>query len=198
MMTQTQSLSPTAKLVPSAGQVLKGQYQGAFRSSKGKLKGLRLQAGTTEYTIKLPKYLRPILVRELEPGDFIQVWAYPEDDIWRSVNILPLPEVEIAALKTQNLQPVTPVEPLPRDQATQPLCIEVCSKGKCHKQGSRQLWSLLQAEVEANPDLGHVSIKATGCLKACKHGPNLRVQPRGKVLNRVTSDHALALLKQKP
>ncbi|NMF85675.1 (2Fe-2S) ferredoxin domain-containing protein [Nodosilinea sp. P-1105] len=192
-MTQTQTL-PT--LATPAGQVLKGQYQGAYRSGKGKLKGLRLQAGTAEYTIKLPKYLRPMLVRELEPGDFIQVWAYPEDDIWRSVNILPLPEVEIAALKNQDIPPVTPVAPQP--QAAQPLCIEVCTKGKCCKQGSRHLWSLLQTEVKANPDLGHVSIKATGCLKACKHGPNLRVQPRGKMLNRVTSDQALALLKQKP
>lgn len=198
-MTQlpTQPLAPS--VAPAPGQVLKGQYVGAYRSSKGKIKGLLLQTGPTEHTVKLPKYLRPLLVRELEPGDFIQVWAYPEGDQWRSVNILPLPEVEIAALKTQGEilpQPVqTTVMP---PTATEPVCIEVCSKGKCCKQGSRHIWSLLQAEVEANPNLKHVSIKATGCMKACKHGPNLRVQPRGKLLSRVTPDQALAVLDRCP
>jgi hypothetical protein len=176
------------------GQVLKGQYAGAYRSDKGKIKGLLLQAGSTEYTIKLPKYLRPMLVRELSPGELIQVWAYPEGDRWRAINILPLPECEAAALRQQwgDLAPVAEVAQ-PRQKR---LCIEVCSKGTCFKQGGRQIYHALQAAVDDNPELAHVSVKATGCMKACKHGPNLRL-PSGQMLHRACPADALAQLAAK-
>ncbi|MBE7382013.1 MAG: (2Fe-2S) ferredoxin domain-containing protein [Leptolyngbya sp. SIO1E4] len=187
---------PEAQGVRSQGCVLKGEYVGAFRSSKGKLKGLLLRSGSEEYTIKLPKYLRPILVRELTPESFIQVWAYPDDGIWRAVNVLPLPEAEAAALRAQVRESSQPSQPQASKPApkTAEVCIQVCRKGKCFKQGSKHIWQMLQAEVEANPDLQHVSIEATGCLKACKKGPNLRVLPSGKLLSHVNASNALRVL----
>lgn len=175
------------------GSVLKGQYVGPFRSEKGKLKGLLLQSGSEQYTVKLPKYLRPILVRELEPEDFIQVWAYPDEGIWRGVNVLPLPESE-----AKELQPirVSQAEPPLRESISSPqVCLQVCRKGKCYKQGSQKIWQILQAEVEANPNLSHVSIEATGCMKACKQGPNLRL-PNSRVLHHVSADSALTVLSK--
>jgi hypothetical protein len=171
------------------GQVLKGQYAGAYRSDKGKLKGLMLQAGADEYIIKLPKYLRPMLVRELAPGEFVQVWAYPEGDRWRAVNILPLPDGETATLRQQWGDLV------PQASVTHPkrLCIEVCTKGKCYKQGGRQIHSALEAAVEADPNLAHVAIKGTGCMKACKHGPNLRL-PNGRMVHHADPANVLAQL----
>ncbi|MBE9138908.1 (2Fe-2S) ferredoxin domain-containing protein [Nodosilinea sp. LEGE 07088] len=168
------------------GQVLKGRYTGAYRSNKGKIKGLLLQVGAEEYTIKLPKYLRPLLVRELTPGEFVQVWAYLDDDRWRAINILSLPDGEAAALP-QAWGATAPA----RTAQPQRLCVEVCTKGKCYKQGGRQIHSALQAAVERNPNLAHVAIKGTGCMKACKHGPNLRL-PNGRMLHRVTPAEALA------
>ncbi|WP_017298933.1 (2Fe-2S) ferredoxin domain-containing protein [Nodosilinea nodulosa] len=180
-----------ARTAPT-GQVLKGQYVGAYRSDKGKIKGMLLQVGAAEYTIKLPKYLRPMLVRELAPGEFVQVWAYPEDDRWRAINVLPLPECEASLLRQQwgDLSPVVEAD-RPKQKR---LCIEVCTKGKCYKQGGRQLHGALQDAVDSNPDLSHVSIKATGCMKACKHGPNLRL-PNGRMLHRPTPAEALAQVK---
>lgn len=189
------------------GQVLKGCYVEPYRSTKGKLKGLQLQIGEINYTVKLPKYLRPMLVRELAPNTFIQVWAYADDDIWRAVNVLPLSEEETAALK-QHWQKYPP-EPMVVSTAgtgstvqgesgkkpqVKKQCIQVCRKGKCYKQGSKHIWSVLQSEVENNPDLQHISIEATGCMKACKKGPNLKVQPKGRLLTGMTPEQALDVL----
>lgn len=166
------------------GQVLKGQYAGAYRSDKGKIKGLVLQTGADECTIKLPKYLRPMLVRDLAPGDFVQVWAYPEDDRWRAINVLPLPECEAETLRQQwgDLAPGTLASVTESSPPQKRLCIEVCSKGKCFKQGGRQIYHDLQAAIDDDPKLSHVSVKATGCMKACKHGPNLRL-PNGRMVH---------------
>lgn len=180
---------------PPAGQVLKGQYTGAYRSDKGKIKGLLLQAGETEYTIKLPKYLRPMLVRELSPGEFVQVWAYAEDDRWRAINVLPLPQCEVEALRQQwgafSPSPSRVTEAQPKQKR---LCMEVCTKGKCYKQGGRQLHSALQDAIDSDPELSHVSIKATGCMKACKQGPNLRL-PNGRMLHSPTPADVLSRVK---
>jgi hypothetical protein len=187
------TLYETAVAMPTpTGQVLKGQYTGAYRSDKGKIKGLLLQVGAEEYAIKLPKYLRPMLVRELIPGEFVQVWAYLDDDRWRGINILPLPDGEADVLR----QTWAAITPRAVDQP-QRLCIKVCTKGKCYKQGGRQIHSALQEAVEGNPDLGHVAIKATGCMKACKQGPNLRL-PNGRMLHRATPAEALAQVKSAP
>jgi hypothetical protein len=177
------------------GQVLKGQYAGAYRSDKGKIKGLMLQVGAEEFTIKLPKYLRPMLVRELAPGEFVQVWAYPEGDRWRAVNILPLPACEATVLRQQwgDLSSATELTP-PQPKR---LCIEVCTKGKCYKQGGRQIHSALQAAVDDDPNLAHVAVKGTGCMKACKHGPNLRL-PNGRMVHHANPTEVLARLERQP
>ena len=179
---------------PPTGQVLKGQYARAYRSDKGKIKGLLLLAGETEYTIKLPKYLRPMLLRELVPGEFVQVWAYAEDEHWRAINVMPLPECEAETLRQQwgsrSPSPSSVIEAQPKQKR---LCIEVCSKGKCFKQGGRKIYDELQDAVDGNPELAHVSVKATGCMNACKQGPNLRL-PSGQMLHRATPAEALARL----
>lgn len=185
--------SPAALAEPlrPQGLVLKGQYTGAWRSEKGKLKGLLLNTGDREYVIKLPKYLRPMLVRELMPNALIQVWVYPDGQIWRGINILPLSEPECLALQSVLASTPAPVSP-----PAPSVSIQVCSKGKCCKQGSQRIWQRLQAEVAANPQLQHVSVELTGCLKACKQGPNLRVLPGGQVLNQASTATALAVLSE--
>lgn len=176
------------------GRVLKGKYVGAFRSSKGKLKGLRLESGGQEYTIKLPKYLRPILVRELVPQTFVQVWAYPDEDIWRGINVLPLSEAEARSLHVEASTPQA--TPVPQETRSKTVRIQVCSKGKCFKQGGRAIWQTLKAEAEANPHLQNIVVESTGCMKACKAGPNMRILPRGTVLSNLTTAKALAILSE--
>lgn len=175
------------------GQVLRGQYIGVFRSDKGKLKGLWLRFGHQDHAVKLPKYLRPMLVSELVPEAFVQVWAYPSEGGWRAINILPLAEAEVVALRERSDSlPQTDVGPhaMPRTR------FEICGKGKCCKRGSQSIWRSLQAALEANPDLKHISLAMTGCMKTCASGPNLRVCSTGQTLHHVTLETALAALSE--
>jgi (2Fe-2S) ferredoxin len=170
------------------GQILKGRYSDVLRSEKGKLKGLQLQIGEQELAIKLPKYLRPMLVRELEIGAYIQVWAYPDGAAWYAINILPLPAQEVKALGLDELPTLNKQEQRPW------ACIHVCRKGTCHKRGSGELWQALHQEIEVNPEFKGVEIAATGCLKACKQGPNLRLAATGEVINWARPQDAPAVL----
>lgn len=182
------STLPTASApaVPQ-GQVLKGQYLDAVRSEKGKLIGLRLHTPLGDCRIKLPKYLRPMLVRELMPGAFVQVWAYPEPGGWYAINILPLPAAEIAALGLSD-------RPAATASAAPTACVQVCRKGTCCRRGSGELWQALEREIAVNPALSHVSLEATGCLKACKQGPNLRLPGTGQTISWARPEDAAALL----
>ncbi|MEY3299300.1 MAG: hypothetical protein RLZZ597_2560 [Cyanobacteriota bacterium] len=242
--------SPIAHPAPVSspqGHVLRGRYGELLRSSKGKIKGLILHAAEGEVAIKLPKYLRPMLVRELQPGAWVQVWASREDDRWRGMNLIPWPETEVPqALKDALVQSATVtgqevvgqavvgkhVDALPsltqvqddlpsqesqlstkhesqkygsptygspklsskQSATTKPACIQVCRKGKCFRQGGQRILQAIQSEVEANPDLQHITVEGTGCMGACKQGPNLRVMPQKKMHSRVTPDRAIALL----
>lgn len=200
----TQSAQLLTLTVESAGlsqvQILTGYYVQPYRSKKGKLKGLVLQGRDGDFCIKLPKYLRPMLARELVLGAYVRVWAYQDGDIWRAINLLLLEEHDIATLCWSETVPASTLDQ-PEATATNVTtpnppkrCIQVCRKGKCYKQGSKHIWHALQAEVEANPALQHISIEATGCMKACKKGPNLKVMPKGKMISGVTPQQALAVL----
>lgn len=221
---------PTSYPAPDANpqdHVLRGRYAEPMRSAKGKMKGLILRTAEGELAIKLPKYLRPMLVRELQPGAWVQVWAYRKDDRWRGLNLIPWPDAEVPqalkdtliqsatvagkhvddlpswvrgqdGLTDQGLQVLTKHESKPpsstKSAATKPACIQVCRKGKCFRQGGQHILQALQCEVEGNPDLQHITVEGTGCMGACKQGPNLRVMPQKKMHSRVTSDRAIALL----
>lgn len=202
------------------GQVLRGRYAAPLRSAKGKIKGLILHAAEGELAIKLPKYLRPMLVRELQPGAWVQVWADRDDDRWRGLNLIPWPESEVppslkaslAQLAMARMREDRPSQdlrlspqpgstkssaakpPSTKQSAPKKACLQVCRKGKCFKQGGQRILQALQSEVEANPDLQHITVEGTGCMGACKQGPNLRVMPQKKMHSRVTPDRAIALL----
>jgi hypothetical protein len=206
------------------GQVLKGQYVSALQSDKGKLKGLVLKIGDQEHAVKLPKYLRPILTKELEPEALVQVWAYPEKQVWRAISIMPLAKdgtIPAPPPVKQAPKEYAPEEPMPADEASpvsakkaskkalkkakapkkasakqKDLCIQVCRKGTCFKRGGKQVLQALQAEVEANPDLQHVTISGVGCMDACKKGPNIRLPGSKKPVNHITPESAIAKLSE--
>lgn len=181
------------------GQVLKGQFWEVWRSEKGKIKGIVLRTAEQHYSIKLPKYLRPVLVRELAPHAFVQVWAYPDEGQWRGINIMPLSEPEAIALREAWAdvanEPIE-VHPTTRPVAQKPLCVQVCRKGKCFKRGGKQVLQALESEIAANPDLCHIEVEGVGCMKACKKGPNIKLSNSSKVINGVTPENALDLVTQ--
>ncbi|MDB9526564.1 (2Fe-2S) ferredoxin domain-containing protein [Oscillatoria sp. CS-180] len=185
-----------AELGRPRGVVLKGQFVEVLRSEKGKIKGLVVRTDRQDYAIKLPKYLRPVLVCELSPSAFVQVWAYQDEDKWRGINIMPLVDTEAAALReawADRPQPKPEAETL---ESPRSLCVQVCTKGKCFKQGGKQILQTLQSAADTNPDLQHVSVKGVGCMKACKKGPNIRLSSSNKVVNGVTPERALSLISK--
>ncbi|MEM6714592.1 MAG: (2Fe-2S) ferredoxin domain-containing protein [Cyanobacteria bacterium P01_D01_bin.6] len=208
-MKRTPDLARVAKADVQLPQrvVLKGQFTEVMRSAKGKVKGLYLRAEAETYAIKLPKYLRPMLVRELSPGAFVQVWADFDEEKWRGINVLPLSEQEAIALQKSWQTPtarhtdatVATVEPSLKAAKSSPpsskkLCVKVCRKGKCFKQGGRQIIQSLETAIATDPNLQHVSVEGVGCLKACKKGPNLKLSNSPKVINGVTPSNVIDIV----
>lgn len=76
------------------------------------------------------------------------------------------------------------------------LRLQICNKGTCRKRGSAKLRQALEATIHDTPDLHSLTVETTGCLKACKKGPNLRILPSGKVLHHLTPDAVPSLLPQ--
>ncbi|MEM8546350.1 MAG: (2Fe-2S) ferredoxin domain-containing protein [Cyanobacteria bacterium P01_H01_bin.119] len=186
------------------GVVLKGQFTEVLRSPKGKVKGIQLRTATQTYAIKLPKYLRPMLVRELTPLTFVEVWAYPDEQKWRGINVAPLPDREASALQAawqaQGIAPAIASESAEKSAADSPLpslCVQVCRKGKCFKRGSREIMRSLEAAIAADSQLQNVSVVGVGCMKACKKGPNIKLSNSSKVIGGVTPDNILALVQQR-
>jgi NADH:ubiquinone oxidoreductase subunit E len=53
--------------------------------------------------------------------------------------------------------------------------IRVCDRGTCRKRGALEVYAQLQQEI-ADRGLGdQVVLEKTGCLKDCKHGPNVTI-----------------------
>lgn len=179
-------------VAPRQPQVLEGQWVGELRSDKGKLKGIRLLTSRGEMSIKLPKYLRPMLVRSLQPGSFLRVWVSPKKGTWEALNLIPLlPGMDISDWQPPSLTPAPagadPVQPAPA-------CLQICRKGSCYKHGSSEVYRAAEAAIAAEPELSHVHLEATGCLKACKQGPAVRLAGTGQVLTRMTPQKVIALL----
>ncbi len=145
--------------------ILTGTFVGFWPSGKGKLKFIRIQDGAQEHRVKLPKYMRAGLMRELVTGMGVKVAVRWHDHEWQATDILLFPVV---------------ANPLPAPtqsmRTTQPACrVEVCQKGNCRKQGSMQLWQALGDIIRAQGWQEWVFLEASGCQKACQHGPNVRI-----------------------
>ncbi|HEY9625976.1 MAG TPA: (2Fe-2S) ferredoxin domain-containing protein [Coleofasciculaceae cyanobacterium] len=188
---------------------LEGRFLG-FAAEEGsyKLKYLRIAAATGELRIKLVKELRSSLLRELTPGEWIQVRGYQKLKAEQGTVKLKAYEVTVAvsqeALKEAplptNLYPMTQFEiaPVGSKPSTAPqiasptACILMCQKSDCCKRGSREVAKALQAEL-SDRGLAQVTVKPTGCMKRCKEGANV-VMPDKTRYTRVRPEEVSALV----
>lgn len=69
-------------------RILSGVFTGFWPSAKGKLKYIRIHDGAQEYPVKLPKYLRAGLLRELQPGMAVKVAVRWHAGGWQATDIL--------------------------------------------------------------------------------------------------------------
>lgn len=156
-------------------QILTGTFIGFWPSGKGKLKFIRIRDGEQEHQVKLPKYMRAGLMRELVVGMGVKVAVRWHDHGWEATDILLFSGMEPL------VSPPTLVKSM---AATQPACrVEVCQKGSCRKQGSVQLLQEISEMVRAQGWEEWVFWEGSGCQKACKQGPNVRIN--GHIHHRV-------------
>jgi len=164
--------------------LLQGRCLTLEMSSKGRPKYLRLGTEEGEQRIKLPKYVGYTLRREIQPGVGVQIWAQPKEDGFKAVLVVPLdPQAEMSLPKWT--PPMAPVYK-----------VEVCRKGSCMKRGSLQVLHALEQAVQEHPEGSKVVVTGTGCLKACKQGPNLRFSPGSKEYHGVRREQAAAIVQQ--
>jgi (2Fe-2S) ferredoxin len=164
--------------------VLEGRYLGHITSSKGRLKYLRLQTDQGEQLVKLPDYVGYALTEEAEPGAWVRVWVRQKGEKLKAVMVIPLsPKSEVTM-------------PAPVSKSLTPsICsIQVCRKGGCCKRGGLNVWQALQNSLQQVPDGQMVQLEASGCMKECKHGPNIRVG--SKVYSQVQCEQIPGILQK--
>lgn len=170
-------------------RILHGQYIGSTSSSKGRLKDIQLKRNQDEVTIKLPKSISHTLTGKLQPGMMLQVWVRPKKSHLKALMVMPgtMPTgVEVAiqeqpdpASENQVLE-AQDSSNTPSSQQSPVCTLNVCTKGKCYKQGGRQVLQALEDAVQAQNLEGAIAVKPTGCLKNCKKGPTVKASPDSK------------------
>lgn len=190
---------------------LEGQFLEFVIKDGYKLKGLMLATAEGECYVKLAKHLRVTFDLRLQPGTWLQVIGEKKQDLETG-------EVKLKAYRVMAASPntgtrrVTDVEsknvsasssfPVSSsgEAKTKKATILVCQKSDCMKRGGKEVCQALNAALSARGLESEVSIKATGCMKNCKAGPNLimpdktrysRIQPAqvSAIMNKHFASH---------
>ncbi|MGQ9865431.1 MAG: (2Fe-2S) ferredoxin domain-containing protein [Pseudanabaenaceae cyanobacterium] len=162
-------MSPPVAATPPPGGLLTvaAPFLGFALSPDFKLKYLRLQSATGEFTVKLPKHLRGEAVRVLTAPVSLQLWLMPAGD-------RPGFKVqEFAILPTAVPPPMWPPSPTP--VPTPKPVLAVCNRGSCRKRGSEALCQALQEAIAEGNAGDRLELRITGCLKGCKEGPTIEL-----------------------
>ena len=175
---------------------LRGQFLGFVAPDA---KQIRLATPTGEFTVKLPKELRPGLNRELTLGDWLEVIGSQTRDLesgklkLKAERVLTLPQSQPATTTPSELVPIQAI-PNAQSRPYRKAEILVCQKSDCCKLGGNALMRELQAELNQR-GLTDIQLKGTGCMKRCKAGPNL-IMPDKSRYSRIQADDVAALLDQ--
>ena len=151
-----------------------------------------LQIGTVEgeYRVKLPKYLRSSGELNLKPGDVLQIFGERKFDYKKDSLKLKAERVVVIDRQPLAITPATPTKQQTKAKAS----ILVCQKSDCVKRGAKGVCQALQASLNDRGLENEVEIKATGCLKQCKAGPNVVVMPDKTRYTRVQTEQVAELI----
>ncbi|MBO3460851.1 (2Fe-2S) ferredoxin domain-containing protein [Aetokthonos hydrillicola Thurmond2011] len=150
-----------------------------------KLKGLVLATAEGEFYVKLAKHLRVAFDLRTPPGTSLQVIGEKKENPTTG-------EVKLIAEKVMAARRESALENSSNTSSLMPhgsdvsvssssrvkekptkSTILVCQKSDCIKRGAQDVCQALQAELSDRNLNSQVNIKATGCMKNCKAGPNL-------------------------
>jgi len=169
---------------------LEGKFLGFELEDGYKRKYLQIGTVEGEYRVKLPKYLRSSFELNLQPGDVLQIFGERKFDYKK--DSLKLKAERVIAIDRQPpaITPATPVKRQTKAKAS----ILVCQKSDCVKRGAKGVCQALQASLSDRGLENEVEIKATGCLKQCKAGPNVVVMPDKTRYTRVQTEQVAELI----
>ncbi|HAN45871.1 MAG TPA: hypothetical protein DCQ32_04900 [Cyanobacteria bacterium UBA8156] len=160
-------MSQPPTLLPNGLLTIAAPFLGFALDREFKLKYLRLQSTTGEFTVKLPKHLRGEAVRVLTAPVSLRLWLAPAGDR-REFKVQGF-EVLTATVTPPQWPPSMPAVPQPVR------VLAVCNRGSCRKRGSEALCQALQGAIEEWNAGDRLALRVTGCLKGCKEGPTLEL-----------------------
>ncbi|NEO85824.1 MAG: (2Fe-2S) ferredoxin domain-containing protein [Spirulina sp. SIO3F2] len=151
-------------------------------------KYFKLMVQQQELWIKIPKPLRYELDPRLTVKSWVQITGTFKRD--KKTGILKLKAETVELVNAEGCATLKPIK------ANKVTTILVCQKSSCRKRGADHICERLEATVEQAGLLEQVKIKKTGCLKQCKHGPNLVFMPDKAKYSRVRSNEIAPLVQK--
>ncbi len=186
---------------------LEGTFRHLVIKDRYKLKGLVLATDEGEVYVKLAKNLRAAFDWRLVVGTPLQIRGTKKQYLKSGEVKLKAEQVRAARSQsqidgaiqgtqtsTQSLisSSVSTGQTTKKDKKT---TILVCQKSDCMKRGGKALCQALATEISDRGLEGQVKIKATGCMKKCKAGPNL-VMPDKTRYSRIQAGQVAALMEK--
>ncbi len=172
----------------SAFQVV-GQLLGFIIKDGYKLKYLRIAIGNREYWFKIPKELRHSLDPAIKPGCWLEITGMGR--VKAKNGKLDLKAESVNLTSPEALKETSKMSGQPKQGK-----ILICQKSDCWKRGGKMICEKLQQGL-SDRGLGEsVSIQKTGCLKKCKHAPNLVVLPERATYQRFHPQDVESLLEK--
>ena len=184
---------------------LEGTFRHLVIKDRYKLKGLVLATDEGEVYIKLAKRLRIAFDWRLAVGTQLQIRGTKKHYLKTGEIKLKAEQIRAARSRSQtngavqrgesSTSPLVSTAELtnkPAEKAKK-ATILVCQKSDCMKRGGKALCQALTTEISDRGLEGEVKIKATGCMKKCKAGPNL-VMPDKTRYSRIQAGQVSALM----
>ncbi|MBF2006922.1 MAG: (2Fe-2S) ferredoxin domain-containing protein [Chlorogloeopsis fritschii C42_A2020_084] len=181
---------------------LEGRFLDFVIKDGFKLKGLLLATSEGECYVKLAKHLRVAFDWRLPPGTWLQVMGDKKYD--RKTGEVKLKAQQVMAARRDANRENFPASSCPRLPASSSTDVKakpakatilVCQKSDCVKRGADGLCQALQGALRDRGLADQVTIKATGCMKNCKAGPNL-VMPDKTRYSRIQATQVPALMEK--
>jgi (2Fe-2S) ferredoxin len=174
---------------------LVGQLLGFVIKDGYQLKYLRINFAEKEFWVKPIKEIRQQIVESITPGCYLEVKGIKKLSFKTGKIKLKAISVDRIEIGNTSLCPISiAAKPQPNKNCASKASILVCQKSSCWKRGGKTVCQMLEENLRDRDLTDKVQIKLTGCLKQCKHGPNVVVMPDKARYCKVEPERVVELL----